>query len=360
MSVFKVWIYLGLFVASTTISTWIFSERFYSRGVVFQRASVYNDNQLESRQLPQGIRGSHASHTIIEDKILSSYQLMRRRTISQGCLTMRMRPDYHLYNHLGAKVISSLNHIIVLDDLKLMFCCIPHTGCNYWKHLFQSYRLDERGDVERQATGRVSDIRLLSQYGIGEVKQRLLNYSSFIFTRNPFHRLLSAFITSFRLDRGGDDKEEVRRIYKSKIERKSESGDRAAITNKTLDAISFPEFIDFISQSHNKFHKSDEANWLGMYQLCHLCGIDYDFVGKYETFADDSKEAFEKFGLPGVVNESEIEREEEDISDVTLRHYFSQLNPYQIGNFTKRFVADKILFGYMTPDVVMQYLTDRH
>lgn len=265
---------------------------------------------------------------------------------------MRMQPTYRLYNHITRQQVSTLDHFIVMEKQKLFYCCIPHAGCNTLKSIIGSYEGSTHNysvveNLRKKDSGRP---RLLSQYSTEDVRLILQEYSSFIFTRNPYYRLLSAFMTIFE-ERGQSSVDdglfkEIRRLYTSKIRR-----EKLDLANRSSNhSVSFPEFIDYVSSSLNKLLGKGEDSWREMYRLCHLCGVDYDFVGKYETFHEDAKLIMRKYGLEGNLKEVQLDDCDVDVNVNVMKHYLSQLSLSQTERFSKRYVADKFLFGYMTPE----------
>ena len=183
-----------------------------------------------------------------------------------------MRPTYRLYNHLTPQQVSTLDHFIVMEDLKLFYCCIPHAGCNTWKSIMELYSrgTHNNSSVENRPGRNFGKPQLLSKYSTDAVRSILKEYSSFIFTRNPYYRLLSAFMTVFKerdISSESSSKmdgslEEIRQLYTSKIKR-----DKHDSSEASNYFVSFPNFTDYVLNSVNKLLGKGEDRWREMYRL---------------------------------------------------------------------------------------------
>ncbi|XP_041467666.1 carbohydrate sulfotransferase 14-like [Lytechinus variegatus] len=274
-------------------------------------------------------------------------QNRRKEALISGCKAMMMPPSFRLYNHLNPKQVSTLDHFIVMEELKLFYCCIPHAGCNTLKKIWGLHdgRIHQEHDdgVENRRTP-----RLLSQYKTEKVKSILQEYSSFIFTRNPYYRLLSAFLTIFeqkgQLSEIDESVKEIRRIFTSKIKQEKR---HSAKDDHSNYSVSFPDFVDHVSSSTNRLLGKGEDRWREIYRLCHLCGVDYGFLGKYETFQEDIKIITRRYGLD--INVTKVQLDDSPLDIDVMKRYLQEITPSQISKFSKRYVADTSLFGYTIP-----------
>ena len=101
-----------------------------------------------------------------------------------------------------------------------------------------------------------------------------------MFVRHPLTRLVSAFMDKFHEKRKYP---ELYRAYDAMAHKifkhvgKMDPGSR-------MD-ISFVDFLDYIFSSSDDLN---EEHWDTMEHLCNPCVIKYDFIGKLETFHQDS------------------------------------------------------------------------
>ena len=61
--------------------------------------------------------------------------------------------------------------------------------------------------------------------------------------------------------------------------------------------VKFAEFVKYVVDVENIEHGQVDRHWTSYMDLCHPCSVDYDFVGKYETFSKDVNEVMSVTGL---------------------------------------------------------------
>ena len=86
-----------------------------------------------------------------------------------------------------------LGHLIVNDKYKVIYCYIPKVACSQWKRVFLD--LENRAKVRDEHSK--SNFKFLKKYSDEGVKMRLQSYYKFLFVREPFERLLSAYENKF-------------------------------------------------------------------------------------------------------------------------------------------------------------------
>ena len=65
--------------------------------------------------------------------------------------------------------------------------------------------------------------------------------------------------------------------------------------------ITFPEFLKYVLSAEEIERGVVDRHWTSYTNLCNPCSIDYDFIGKYETFSRDVKEVFSMAKIDKVV-----------------------------------------------------------
>ena len=95
---------------------------------------------------------------------------------------------------------SSAKHIdfsrfIVSEKHKLVFCPLPKVSCTVWKTLLADLEgVHIEKDVHREVGEKLNSLR---QYSVEERRNILKNYTKFMFVREPFERVLSAYRDCF-------------------------------------------------------------------------------------------------------------------------------------------------------------------
>ncbi|TKS92707.1 Carbohydrate sulfotransferase 12 [Collichthys lucidus] len=113
-------------------------------------------------------------------------------------------------------------------------------------------------------------------------KAKLKHYTKFLFVRDPFVRLISAYRDKML----GNQKEfyenfgwKILRLYGNQSAPQFTSGIRP----------SFYNFIQYLVDPRTEMKEPFEPHWRQMHRLCHPCLIKYDFVGHQETLQEDAE-----------------------------------------------------------------------
>uniref|UniRef100_A0A2K6TK04 Carbohydrate sulfotransferase n=1 Tax=Saimiri boliviensis boliviensis TaxID=39432 RepID=A0A2K6TK04_SAIBB len=89
-----------------------------------------------------------------------------------------------------------LRHVLVDDTHGLLYCYVPKVACTNWKRVLLALSGKARGDPraipahEAHAPGRLPS---LADFSPAEINRRLRAYLTFLFVREPFERLASAY-----------------------------------------------------------------------------------------------------------------------------------------------------------------------
>uniref|UniRef100_A0A8D2DCI4 Carbohydrate sulfotransferase n=1 Tax=Sciurus vulgaris TaxID=55149 RepID=A0A8D2DCI4_SCIVU len=93
-----------------------------------------------------------------------------------------------------------LRHVLVDDTHGLLYCYVPKVACTNWKRVLLALSGRARGDPrsipahEAHAPGRLPS---LADFSPAEINRRLRAYLAFLFVREPFERLASAYRNKF-------------------------------------------------------------------------------------------------------------------------------------------------------------------
>ena len=214
----------------------------------------------------------------------------------------------------------------------------------------------------------------LSDLSPTEIKNRLQNYTKFIFVRNPHERLLSAYQNKFvqhhRATRLIQEhyvpKIRAETIKRLKRKNMNHALNQTGLFNRTkkvsdlqISTVSFQEFIRYIGDTKNKLAGPFEAHWREMYRLCSPCTIHYDFIGNLETLKNDAYyilknigarhlfESFTNFNFPGHATNSS--------NPHNVREAFANVTEEDILQFERRFEKDMKMFGYQRPLAITHF-----
>ncbi|XP_053406278.1 carbohydrate sulfotransferase 10-like [Mercenaria mercenaria] len=176
---------------------------------------------------------------------------------------------------------------------KINYCETPKVGCTFWKSILRFIARDyPKGRQPRKPTdidrwyvhfGNWDHIKKYSDLNEALESGHLLNGYNFMFAREPYSRLWSAYLDKFYLpDFWATMSKKIRPVDKSKC----------------AHDVTFKEFLSFIVK--DSIHL--DRHWTPLHRLCSPCHVNYDAIGKMETFNDDSKFILERLGYGKLMN----------------------------------------------------------
>ena len=93
-------------------------------------------------------------------------------------------------------------------------------------------------------------------------------------------------------------------------------------------------------------------HWNSMVDSCHICKIEWFFIGKLETFEDDFELLLDALGLSGAFSfPKELKRNSVDVERrmARFKFYFGKLPRETITRLYHAYEHDFIAFGYEVP-----------
>ncbi|XP_056402775.1 carbohydrate sulfotransferase 9-like isoform X2 [Hyla sarda] len=219
---------------------------------------------------------------------------------------------------------------------KFIYCEVPKVGCSNWKRIIlllnESFDLsaDELKHYQVHAS---QQLIKLSSYPPSLQKELLANYTKVMFTRDPIERVVSAFRDKFLHE---DD------VYYSKT---FANIIRRALNIHSETNITFEQFAQFIIRENPSYR---DTHWRPMYQLCDPCNIQYDFIGKFETLAQDADFVLKTIGAPENLKYPTIKHHsnESRTGDDTTISYLEMLSPILFRKFMNIYSLDFSMFEY--------------
>lgn len=317
--------------------------------------------------LEESVRGydwsTRDARTILDQEKL---QAERRRTLRELCANSSLAfptkersfddiPNYEL------------NHLIVDDLHGVIYCYVPKVACTNWKRVMivLSESLMEQGvpyadplDIPRENVHNTSTHftfnkfwRRYGKFSRHLMKIKLKKYTKFLFVRDPFVRLISAFRSKFELE----NEEFYRRFAVPMLKLYSNRSSVPTSVREAFEAglrVSFADFIQYLLDPRTEKLAPFNEHWRQVYRLCHPCQIDYDFVGKLETLDEDAAHLLQLLKVdhllrfpPSYRNRTASSWEEDWFAKIPLT-WRQQLY--------KLYEADFVLFGYPKPDNLLK------
>nr|CAI5818783.1 unnamed protein product [Callosobruchus analis] len=242
-------------------------------------------------------------------------------------------------------VKADLDHILVDNKHKLLYCYVPKVACTNWKRVLMVLTGESNAtnliDIPANVAHSENSTLRLSQLEHSEIRNVLEEYTMFLVARHPFERLLSAYRNKFV------DKLPSSKYFQSRYGRYIIKRFRSKPLKKDLksgDNVTFREFIRYLLLEG----ATSNEHWTPIYNLCHPCSFNYSFVGQYETISEDAKTVLAMVNAPDVV--FPVTRTGNTKS--WLRFYFQQLSVHEIHQLYKLYEADFKLFGYGLEDIL--------
>ncbi|XP_021193828.1 carbohydrate sulfotransferase 11 [Helicoverpa armigera] len=278
-------------------------------------------------------------------ELTQSLNLARQELIQETC--RRFPPRYGL-DELPP---SQLEHILIDEEHKLLYCYVPKVACTNWKRILMILAGKWNDTDVLSITASIAHtpgmFRNLSTVSRPERDYMLENYHKMVIARNPFERLLSAYRNKLEGDLPSA------KYFQDRVGRRIIKAYRENPSNESLEFghdVTFKEFALFLTnRSEELADVVNNEHWQPITNLCHPCLIKYTLVGKYETLVDDSQLALH------TINASHIQFPRLDHTSGTaekLHRYFSQLDLPLIRRLYKLYKHDYRIFNYDLDNIV--------
>ncbi|XP_033644685.1 carbohydrate sulfotransferase 9-like [Asterias rubens] len=271
-------------------------------------------------------------------------QELKKKHVQDTCKSLRSDSrSANLKYDLTEAVLKTLNHLLVVDSHKIIYCYVPKIGCTSWKRILLVLleKIKRVEDVSHMGA-HYTPIPNLSKFTLDEVKQRLRNYTTFMITRDPVERVVSCFRDKFEKD--NPDNRALQRNVMPGIQGKSGNYNKS---DKILPKVDFPQFARYVSDSQNIFgNYGPTEHWNEVYKMCHPCLVRYDFIGEFDKLTRDSELILKATGLENTVRFPKATNPTNSSGDSVTNKYLSLLNKTEITALNKRYEIDAELFGY--------------
>ncbi|XP_058249123.1 carbohydrate sulfotransferase 12-like [Hemibagrus wyckioides] len=256
-----------------------------------------------------------------------------------------------------------LSNLLVDDRHGIIYCYVPKVACTTWKRIMivlseslKVYGVPYRNLLDvpiEQVHG--SSLQQLNAYPKVVMKQKLETYQKFLFVRDPFVRLISAYKDKFQ---------SLNQIFYRKdgmyILKKfgHVSNPPASVEQAHAQGIvpSFYNFIQYILSLPAVHYTKFDEHWRQTLHLCHPCAIDYDFIGKMETIDEDAAHLLRILRVDNIVELKPMTRSKTEQSEI--KTWFSNITIEWRRKLYDIYKADFKLFGYEYHDNLDDYKSE--
>ncbi|XP_058486625.1 carbohydrate sulfotransferase 11-like [Solea solea] len=264
----------------------------------------------------------------------------RRELLEEAC---------HSYTRKRRVLIpEDLKHIIVDDQHGLLYCYVPKVACTNWKRVLMvltSVAGSQRDPLAIPANEAhiPGNLRTLSEYSTSQINQRLRSYLKFVFVREPFERLVSAYRNKFTRSYNTA----FHKRYGTKIVQRHRADPQPEALERGND-VSFEEFVYYLVDPTTQREEPFNEHWERVHSLCHPCLIHYDVVGKYETLEQDSRYVLQLAGVEDQVSFPASSKSTRTTGDMAAQ-FFHNISPFYQKKLYDLYRMDFLLFNYSKP-----------
>uniref|UniRef100_A0A8D3DIN1 Carbohydrate sulfotransferase n=1 Tax=Scophthalmus maximus TaxID=52904 RepID=A0A8D3DIN1_SCOMX len=245
-----------------------------------------------------------------------------------------------------------LENLLVDDTHGIIYCYIPKVACTNWKRVMfvlnQSEPYPDPMSIDDDIVHLPNKLTLLNSFPRTEMK--LKHYTKFLFVRDPFVRIISAYRNKFHQpnelvyhDYGRD----ILHLYGNQSDPPHTVDEAFTLGVRP----SFQNFIQYLVDPQTEKDQPFEPHWRQMHRLCHPCHIQYDFIGHQETLHEEAEQLLKLLML------------QDDIKFPTS--YANMTSPFSVldwfrtvpvedrRNLYKLYESNFRLFGYRKPDELL-------
>ncbi|XP_074479755.1 carbohydrate sulfotransferase 12-like [Sebastes fasciatus] len=213
---------------------------------------------------------------------IQSIQDLRKQLIRERCKEF---PEMQRLEDITSK------ELLVNDNHTIIYCYIPKVACTNWKRIMyvlkQGKPYPDLNSISSDLVHQYGVIPLLKSFPKPERKAKLKHYTKFLVVRDTFVRLISAYRDKFQ-----SNNDYFYQLFSRDILRLYGNQPNPPMTvdeaNKAGLHVSFYNFIQYLVDPRTA--KPFEPHWRPMHQVCHLCQIEYDFIGHQETLQQDAEQ----------------------------------------------------------------------
>ncbi|XP_067686966.1 uncharacterized protein [Haliotis asinina] len=248
-------------------------------------------------------------HSMPHKSDLGKLYLRRRKHIKYVCAELR--------DEGGKKSENQLWHF---KPLNILYCPLENYDTVTWRKTFEIWMRSQSStrssyNLDWRQFKRSKDRALM-----GEGKQTgtfmdMFNSSlKVLYTRDPYWQLFEYYVNNFVVPSN-----ESLQLGKQIILKHKESRTKDDLT--CGQNVSFVEFTQFVTSS------KQNPSFAGTVNHCDVCGIDFDVIGKEDTFEQDTMYVYNKIKSPDMAS---------DFEDFQLEYDFSIIEGYVETAFTRK------------------------
>ena len=203
----------------------------------------------------------------------------------------------------------------------MAYCVVPKIGCTFWIRIFRFLNNDTEGIAVRSPFDMDARVvhgnrrRTMKMYRMEKAEDlaEINNMTRFMFTRNPFSRLWSAYVNVLVSAKMWTNLGRT-------IARHRHNASLRSL--RCGDDVTFQEFLQFITDRGLKSPVKLNGHWRPIQYYCNPCIFKPHIVAKMETFSRDSKHILSLFNLSHLLqNFSHNKHMESEIKHIAMTNF---------------------------------------
>lgn len=183
---------------------------------------------------------------------------------------------------------------------------------------------------------------------------RLSTYFKFFIVRDPFERLISAFKDKFVKNPRFEPwyKHDIAPAIIRKYRKSHRNSDL------TASGLHFEDFVRYLGDGEGRRRMDRQfgehiIHWVTYAELCAPCEVHYNVVGHHETLEKDAPHILKAAGIDHLVSYPAIPPGITRYNRTKVEQYFSGISKRDIKRLFARYQGDFHLFGYLSPDFLL-------
>ncbi|XP_072181484.1 carbohydrate sulfotransferase 11-like [Diadema setosum] len=294
-----------------------------------------------------GITQDHVDAATGDDfmRIQDAIQAERRQRVAETC-RRHPRQQRDVLHDPPQNIIVDIPH-------KIFFCFVPKVACTSWKKVFLVLKgiVESVYDVNQYQVNHKLQRRLdfFANQTYAEREAILANFTKFMVAREPFARVLSAYLNKLSPNTTFSRAKHWQREIGEEITRHFYEESTIGLSGGYN--VTFADFVRFLS-AKEPMRKQQNRHWNELHEMCAPCDIDYDVIGKFETMSTDAEYILRLFNLVDLVDFPSANGSSPTGSSSKVEQFYSRLSAEDIKALYERYRLDFELFGYDVPERV--------
>ncbi|XP_061816701.1 carbohydrate sulfotransferase 12-like isoform X2 [Nerophis lumbriciformis] len=247
------------------------------------------------------------------------------------------------------RIEAALHHLLVDDEHGVIYCFINKVACTNWKRFMNALREGEPyPDLMSISPTKAHNrryLRSLDSFSKVEMEAKLKHYTKFMFVREPFVRLISAFRDKFL----SLDQNYYQRLSQGLLHRYGNLSDTPPTVEEAVALGIQPTFYHFVQHLLNpktNRHLFD-VHWRQFHVTCQPCYIEYDFIGHQETLDEDALQVLTSLNMEKLIKFPPAYQNV--TSPASLSKWFKEVPLEDRRKLYELYQKDYELFGYEPP-----------